>query len=300
MAIEVSVKKLRYYWPVYLLIVVPLGMVLLFNYQVIFNGIYHMFYRWDGDTVEEFIGLDYLRRVMLDRDLLRSFYVVGIFVVANVVKMILPILVAVVLHHVINDRIGYLYRILFVIPMIIPAMVGILIWKYFYEPNSGILNGLLRAMGFIAPTDTVQWLSDPSLVIPSLVFMGFPWVGAFGVLIYLAGLQGISEDIYEAADIDGAGPLTVFWRIELPLIMTQVRINLILMIIGTIQSWENIYLFLGIDGGPDGIATVPGLMIFREAFSRGLFGYGCAIGFVIFLVTLVLTLINNKFVRVNK
>ena len=130
--------------------------------------------------------------------------------------------------------------------------------------------------------------------------MGFPWVGAFGVLIYLAGLQGISEDIYEAADLDGAGPLTVFFRIELPLIMTQVRINLVLMIIGTIQSWQNIYLFLGIDGGPDGIATVPGLLIFREAFSRGLFGYGCAIGFVIFAVTLALTLINNKLVRINK
>ena len=121
-----------------------------------------------------------------------------------------------------------------------------------------------------------------------------------GVLIYLAGLQGISEDVYEAADIDGAGPLTVFFKIELPLIMTQVRINLILMIIDTVQSWENIYLFLGVDGGPGGIATVPGLMIFREAFSRGLFGYGCAIGFVIFAVTLVLTLINNRFVRVRK
>lgn len=72
------------------------------------------------------------------------------------------------------------------------------------------------------------------------------------------------------------------------------------MIIGTVQSWENIYLFLGVDGGPGGIATVPGLMIFREAFSRGLFGYGCAIGFVIFAVTLVLTLINNRFVRVRK
>ena len=118
--------------------------------------------------------------------------------------------------------------------------------------------------------------------------------------LYLAGLQGISEDVYEAADIDGAGPLTVFFKIELPLIMTQVRINLILMIIGTVQSWENIYLFLGVDGGPGGIATVPGLLIFREAFSRGLFGYGCAIGFVIFAVTLVLTLINNRFVRVRK
>ena len=300
MAIEVSVKKLRNYYPAYFLIAIPLFLVLLFSYHPIVNGFIHMFYRWDGDTVEEFIGLEYMWRVIHDSELLHSFWVVTIFVVANIVKMILPILVAVVLHHVINDRLGYLYRILFVVPMIIPAMVGILIWKYFYEPNSGILNGVLRTFGFIGPTDTVQWLSDPALVIPSLVFMGFPWVGAFGVLIYLAGLQGISEDIYEAAEIDGAGALTVFFKIELPLIMTQVRINLVLMIISTIQSWENIFLFLGADGGPGGIAMVPGLMIFREAFSRGLFGYGCAIGFVIFVVTLVLTLINNKIVRVNK
>ncbi len=300
MAIEVSVKKLRYYWPVYLLIAVPLFLVLLFNYHPIVNGMVHMFYRWDGDTVEEFVGLSNVYKLIADPALPRSFMVVTIFVIANIFKMVLPILVAVVLHHVISDRMGYLYRILFVIPMIIPGMVGVLIWKYFYEPNSGILNGLLRTFGIIEPTQTVQWLSDQSLVIPSLIFMGFPWVGAFGVLIYLAGLQGISEDIYEAADIDGAGPLTVFFKIELPLIMTQVRINLILMVIGTVQSWENIYLFLGVDGGPNGVGTVPGLMIFREAFSRGLFGYGCAIGFVIFVVTLLLTLINNKFVRVNK
>lgn len=300
MAINVSAKKLRYYWPAYLLVLIPLGLVLLFNYQTIFNGLMHMFYRWDGDTVEEFIGLNNIAKLWRDDGLFHSFVIVGIFVVANVVKMILPILVAVVLHHVISNRWGYFYRVLFVIPMIIPGMVGILIWKYFYEPNSGILNGLLRTFGMISPTDTVQWLSDPMLVVPSLIFMGFPWVGAFGVLIYLAGLQGISEEIYEAAELDGAGPWTVFTKIELPLIMTQVRINLILMIIGTIQGWENIYLFLGVDGGPDGIATVPGLLIFREAFSRGLFGYGCAIGFVIFVATLILTFINNKFVRVKK
>jgi ABC-type sugar transport system, permease component len=300
MATDVSVKKLRFYWPVYLLAVLPVLLVLIFCYQPIVNGLVHMFYRWDGDAVEEFIGLDYITKVFSDIELVNSFGIVTVFVVCNLVKMILPIVTAVILHHVIDDRLGYLYRVLFVVPMIIPSMVGILIWKYFYEPNSGILNGLLRAAGFIEPAGTVQWLSDPYLVIPSLVFMGFPWVGAFGVLIYLAGLQGISEDIYEAADLDGAGPLTVFFRIELPLIMTQVRINLVLMIIGTIQSWQNIYLFLGIDGGPDGIATVPGLLIFREAFSRGLFGYGCAIGFVIFAVTLALTLINNKLVRINK
>lgn len=300
MATEISLKKLRHYWPVYLLAAIPLCLVALFNYQVIFNGLIHAFYRWDGDVVEEFTGFDNLVRLWNDSGLLNSFGVVGIFVAANLVKMILPILVAVVLHHVAGGRWSYAYRVMFVIPMIIPAMVGILIWKYFYEPNSGVLNSLLRVFGFISPVDTIQWLSDSNLVIPSLIFMGFPWVGAFGVLIYLAGLQSIGEEIYEAADLDGAGPLTVFTRIELPLITTQIRINLILMIINTVQSWENIYLFLGVDGGPNGIATVPGLLIFREAFSRGLFGYGCAIGFVIFIVTLALTAINHKFVRVRK
>ena len=300
MAVEISRAKLRSYWPVYLLVVAPLFMVALFNYQVIASGIIHTFYRWDGDTVREFTGLANLRRAWGDAALWDSFTVVGVFVAANLVKMILPILVAVVLHHVVSARWSYLYRVFFVVPMIIPGMVVILLWKYFYEPNSGILNNLLRFFGFIGPTDTVQWLSDTALVIPSLVFMGFPWVGAFGVLIYLAGLQSISEEIYEAAELDGAGPLSVFWRIELPLITTQVRINLILMTISTIQGWENVYLFLGIDGGPGGVATVPGLMIFREAFARGLFGYGCAIGLVIFIVTLCLTIVNNKFVRARR
>lgn len=300
MAVDVSVKKLRYYWPVYLLVAIPLLMVLLFSYYPIYNGFIHIFYRWNGDTVEEFIGLGNIIRVLNDTTLLNSFGVVLIFVIANVVKMVLPIVTAVILHHVINDRAGYVYRVLFVIPMIIPAMVGILIWKYFYEPNNGVLNGILRACNFLSGTDSIQWLSDERLVLPALIFMGFPWVGAFGVLIYLAGLQSIPEDVYEAAEVDGAGPLTIFFKIELPLIMTQIRINLVLMTIGTLQAWENIYLFVGINGGPNGIATVPGLRIFRDAFAEGLFGYGCAIGFVIFLVTLALTYVNNKFVKVNK
>jgi ABC-type sugar transport system permease subunit len=300
MAVEVSFKKLRYYWPVYLLVAIPLGMVLLFNYYPIINGFIHIFYRWDGNMIEEFTGLDNIRRVIRDSDLWRAFGVVGIFIFANLFKMIIPILTAVILHHVINDRWGYAYRVCFVIPMVVPAMVFILMWKYFYEPNAGILNEVLRAAGILGPTDIIQWLSNEYLLIPSLIFQGFPWVGAFGVLIYLAGLQNIPEDIYEAAEIDGAGPVRIFFQIELPLIMTQIRINLVLMMIGTIQGWENVYLFVGESGGPDGIATVPGLLIFREAFSRGMFGYGCAVGFMLFLVTLILTFINNKFVRTNK
>lgn len=300
MAIEVSAGKMKHYWPVYLLVALPLALVLVFNYYPIVNGFIHIFYHWDGDMIEEFTGLENLRKVIHDTDLAKSFAVVGIFIASNLFKMIIPIMAAVVLHHVINDRANYLYRIMFVIPMVVPSMVALLMWKYFYEPNQGVLNELLRACGFIKPTEIIQWLSNEALVIPSLIFAGFPWVGAFGVLIYLAGLQNISEDIYEAAEIDGAGAMRVFWQIELPLIMTQVRINLILMMIHTVQEWQNVYLYLGESGGPNGVATVPGLLIFREAFSRGYFGYGCAVGFLLFLVTLSLTFVNNKFVRTKK
>ena len=300
MAIEVTARKLKHYWPIYILVAIPLAPVLVFSYFPIVNGFIHIFYDWDGDMVREYVGLGNIRKMMADTDLWRSFIVVGIFIVANLFKMVLPILAAVILHHIISERMNYIYRVMFVIPMVVPAMVFFLMWKYFYEPNAGVLNELLRITGFLGQTDIVQWLSSELLVIPSLVFAGFPWVGAFGVLIYLAGLQNISEDIYEAAEIDGAGALRIFWQIELPLIMTQVRINLILMTISTIQQWQNVYLFVGESGGPGGVATVPGLLVFREAFSRGYFGYGCAVGFLLFLVTLTLTFINNKVVRVRR
>ncbi len=300
MAVQVSVKKLKNYWPVYFLVALPMLLVLVFNYYPIFNGFVHIFYRWDGDMIEEFTGLENLIKVIHDTDLWKSFIIVSFFILANLLKMIIPIAAAVILHHIINDRASYIYRVMFVIPMVVPVMVFFLMWKYFYEPNAGVLNEMLRAVGILKPTEIVQWLSNAKLVVPSLIFAGFPWVGAFGVLIYLAGLQNIPEDIYESAEIDGAGPMRIFWQMELPLIMTQVRINLILMMIRTIQQWQNVYLFVGESGGPDGVATVPGLLVFREAFSRGYFGYGCAVGFLLFLVTLILTFFNNKFVRTKK
>lgn len=297
---DIPITRLKNYWTVYLLILLPLGLVLLFNYYPIINGFVHIFYRWDGDTIEEYVGLGNLIRMVNDADLLRSFGIILIFIAANLIKMIPPIIAAVVLHHVFSSRMQYVYRICFVIPMIVPSVVGILLWKYFYEPSAGVINSLLRTAGVLGPTETIQWLSDSGLVIPSLIFIGFPWVGAFGVLIYLAGLGNISKDLYEAAELDGAGPLRTFWNIELPLIMTQVRINLVLMMISTLMGWEFVYLMLGESGGPNGIATVPGLLIFREAFSRGFFGYGCAVGFLIFLITLALTWFNNRYVRVEK
>ena len=125
MATEISVKKLRFYWGLYGLVLIPLALVLLFNYYPIFNGFIHIFYHWDGDSVEEFTGLKNLIDITTDVKVWKSFGVVLIFVVANLFKMIIPIIAAVVLHHIIHEKANYAYRVMFVIPMVIPAMVGL-------------------------------------------------------------------------------------------------------------------------------------------------------------------------------
>jgi ABC-type sugar transport system permease subunit len=152
----------------------------------------------------------------------------------------------------------------------------------------------------IEPDYTPMWLGDSTLVIPSLIFMGFPWVGVVSVLIFLAGLQSIPESVYEAAQLDGCGVVRRCLTIELPLIMSQVRLSLVLMIIATLKGFEKILIMCNEFGGPNGAANVPGLYMFRMAFMEGRVGYACALGMLLFGVILVLTILNDKYVRVEK
>lgn len=244
-----------------------------------------------------------------------GFYVLAILIVFNIVKMLPSIITAVVVHRIKSDSMNYWYRVLFVIPMIIPGMVYLLIWKFFFNPNEGIFNRVLvytKVMDVLVYFDGLVgwgvfkegampvWLGNEHLVLPALILWGFPWVGVVGVLIYLAGLQGIDTSVYEAAELDGATAIQKFLHIELPLILTQVRINLVLMIIGTLQSYANILILFDIDGGPNGKLMIPGLYMFREAFKDGRAGYACAIGLIIFFMILLLTELNNRYIRVEK
>lgn len=251
-----------------------------------------------------------------DPSLWSGFAVIFILVVFNLLKMIPSISTAVVIHRLKSDQMNYIYRVLFVVPMIIPGMVQLLLWKFFFDPGVGLFNRMLVASkvmnilvwldgalawgGVFVEGQMPVWLGNEHLVIPAMILWGFPWVGIIGVLIYLAGLQGISLSVYEAADLDGATALQKFFNIELPLILTQVRINLVLMIIRTLKGYSFIMILFGIEGGPNGKLLVPGLYMFSEAFSNGRAGYACAVGLVIFFFILMLTELNNKFIRVEK
>lgn len=318
---RVRFRQIGRYWPLYVMMLPTLALVALFMYWPAVSGVYHSFYRWDGDELATWVALRNYSRAFTDPVLGRAFIIVGILFVASLFKMIPSIITAVVIHRIVSDKMRYLYRLLFVVPMVIPWMVVLLIWKFFYNPVVGLLNSFLNGTGlmevlvavnaWLVKLDIIQtvvfeagrnpaWLGDADLVLPALIFWGFPWIGIIGVLIYLSGLEKIPRSVYECAELDGVGWFGKFLFIELPLIATQVRINLVLMIIGVLKGYGLILVLLGESGGPGGAAMVPGLYMYYNAFVRREAGYACAIGILLFFVILVLTLINNKLVRVEK
>ena len=312
---NVSTHKALREWRLYLFIVPALAAVLTFSYFPAASALYHSFFDWSGGDTKEFIGLGNFKRIATDTIFWQSFITIFILVGANVFKLIPSIGMAVLIHRMVSDRMQYFYRVGVVLPMLVPGIVTLFIWKFFYDPNLGIVNYILERTGlknvlvwldetfgwgiFYADIP-IGWLSTPELIIPSLIFWGFPWIGAVGVLIYLAGLQSIDRALYDAADIDGAGPFQKFFYIEFPLILTQVRVTLILLIIHTLQGYGQQFLLLGENGGPARAGMTPGLWMFNRAFFNGEFGYACALGLVLFAVILALTWVNNKYVRVDK
>jgi len=315
MALPISRSKANREWRLYFFVVPSLIMVAVFAYFPAASAIYHSFFDWQGGETKQFIGWGNFQRIWNDGVLWSSFMTVGALIIFNLFKMIPSIAMAVMIHRLRSDRWQYLYRVLLVVPMIVPGLVTLFIWKFFFDPNLGLLNRILDATGLksvLVQVDQwfgwgvfyaeapIGWLSQPDLILPALFLWGFPWIGAVGVLIYLAGLQSIGTEIYEAAELDGIGPIQKFFYIELPLILTQVRLSLTLLVISTFQGYGLQLLLLGDSGGPGGRGMTPGLWMYNRAFIAGEFGYACAVGMVLFVFILVLTLINNRFVRVEK
>jgi len=315
MPLPISKTKALHEWKLYLFVVPAVLLLAIFSYYPTVSAIYHSFFRWGGGDTKEFIALKNFVDILGDEVFWASFFTIGILVIANVFRMIPSILLAVLIHRLKSDRWQYWYRVLVVVPMIVPGLVTLFIWKFFFDPNLGVLNAALEAShlktmlvnmdkffgwGVFFEGVPTAWLGEPALIIPALIIWGFPWIGAVGVLIFLAGLQSIGTEVYEAADLDGVTSFQKFAHIEFPLIMTQIRLTMVLMIIGTLQGYGLQFLLLGPDGGAGGRGMVPGLWMFNRAFIAGEFGYACALGLFLFVFILGLTWINNKFLRVDK
>jgi len=282
-------------WLTGLLFVMPaLVLTLLFDYYPILSGVYHAFYRWDGAQTEKFVGFDNFVEIFQDRVFWISVKNMAIILVSHILLMIPTIVACIVLFRLRSGRSQYLYRLLFCIPMVVPMLVTMLLWQFMYNPQFGFFNQLLDAVGLDEYKQL--WLGDPDLALGSLLFMGFPWINTIAALIYLGGLQGVDGSIWDAAKMDGVGPITQALRIELPLIKGQFKLNMVGVISGTITGYGTQLVLT--NGGPGNSTLVPGLYMYQRAFGGNTeFGYASAVGLLLFGIALLITVATLKMIK---
>jgi len=265
-----------------------------FNYYPALSGLAHAFTEWETGRAAHWIGLDNFRRMARDEFLRLSVINQVWLLVASLLKtLIAPLAAAEMLFHLRSKRWQYALRTAFLIPMVVPGMVGVLLWGFLYDPNIGLLNNALSSLGLNGLTRA--WLGDWRTALPALVGIGFPWIGGLALLIYLAGLIAIPQDVLDSCAVDGATGWRRLWSVDLPLLRGQMKLLAVLTIIGTLQDFGSILVLTG--GGP-GLAThVPALHMYYQAFRFGHYGYASAIGFILFLVILAFTVANMRFAR---
>ena len=179
-----------------------------------------------------------------------------------------------------------LYRTLFYLPSLTPGVANALLWVWIFNSKFGLANAALRVLDIPAQ----RWLTDPHLVIPSLVLMDMWGLGGNTAIIFLAGLQGVSTQLYDAAQIDGADWWHRFWSVTVPQISPTIFFNMILGFIGAFQVFNSAFLMT--DGGPDYNSYFMGYYIYNEAFKALRMGRGSALAWILFIILLFFTLLQ--------
>jgi len=282
----------------YLFLLPLFGGLLVFNYFPPISGLYRSLFQWDATDNPVFLGLANFRELFNDiRFLLSIPAMFKIMLPKLFISIIIPFIVAEMIFTVRSKNARYGYRVMILLPIVAPGVVTMLVWRYLYDPHNGLISEIFRLVGLIGPNEIVSWLSDPKTVIPSIIFIGFPWVSGTNVLIYMAGLMAISSEIIESSRLDGANLIYRIIRIDIPLLLGQIKYFLVFGIINGLQDYS-IQIILT-RGGPGYTTYVPGYYMYVQAFFNGRMGYASAIGTTMFTVILFLTIINYRFFKTD-
>jgi multiple sugar transport system permease protein len=236
----------------------------------------------------EFVGAENYRRLLFVDPLfwkaLTNTMVYAIFAVP------LGILGSLGVALLLNQRVRgvRLFRTLFYLPTMVPAVASAIMWQWMFNTDNGVLN---MGLGFFG-IPPIQWLQDERFTLPAFVLMSLWGIGGARMVIFLAGLQGISDTYYEAARIDGASAWQRFRCVTLPLLSPVMFFNLILGVIGAFQVFTSAYVMTG--GGPNNASLFYALYLFRNAFEYFKLGKASALAWILFVILLVLSVIQFR------
>ncbi|GAA2227143.1 sugar ABC transporter permease [Herbiconiux moechotypicola] len=240
---------------------------------------------WNGfDPVKEFIGFDNYVRLFNDPEFWNSLLVTCVYAVGVcVLSVATGLAIALLLDAPLRGR-GF-YRGIYFLPAVTSSVAAAIVWKYMLDP-AGFVNGLLALVGIDGP----DWLQDRWLALGALTALTVWKNLGFNAILYLTALQALPQGVFEAAQLDGAG----FWHrlrhLTIPLLAPMTFFVVVQALITSFQAFDLVYVLTG--GGPQGGTEVLGMLMYREAFRLGDFGYGTSIAFVTLALVLGVSLVN--------
>lgn len=248
---------------------------------------YLTFHKWNLITPPQYIGMQNIERLLEDPILPKSLKATFTYAALSVP---LSLIYAFFLASLMNTKIRgiAIFRTIYYLPTIVPAVATAILWAWLFNTEFGLVNAFIRSLG----GSKIAWLQEPKWAMVAFVAMSL-WVTGGSTLIFLAGLQGIPEVYYEAAEIDGAGPWVKLWNITLPLMSPIFFFNLVTGIIAAFQTFVSAFLMT--NGGPQHSTLFFVLYIYRTAFESQKMGYAATLSWLLFLILLVLSFVVFKF-----
>ncbi|MBT2229918.1 carbohydrate ABC transporter permease [Nonomuraea sp. NEAU-A123] len=246
------------------------------------------FFHWELLSPPTFAGLDNYRRLAGDGESWHSLWITVVYVLLCIP---LQTVLALVLALLLNQRIKgvRVFRSLFVVPWMATPIVMGLVWNWIFDPRDGAINSALAVIGVTGP----DWLSDATWALPAVALVNVWQYTGYNMLFFLAGLQGIPQELYDAAATDGATPRQRFWRVTLPLLNPTMFFVMVTNLIGAFQVFDTVFVMT--NGGPSKSTEVINFKIFGTAFREFDFGYASTLSMLLFAVILGVTLVQVRF-----
>ncbi|WP_405824307.1 sugar ABC transporter permease [Streptomyces sp. NBC_01390] len=292
-------KGLRKYWHLYAAIS-PFYLIFLgFGLFPVGFSLYLSFHRWDGLGSMEWAGLSQYQYLLSDSDFWNSIgNTIIIWALATFPMIILAMVTAVMLNSAV--RFKSLYRVAYFLPNVTSVVAIAIVFGSIFSTNAGMVNAVLHLVGI----DQVAWLNTPwGIKVTIAALMTWQWTG-YNAIIFLAGLQTVPSELYEAARMDGAGPVQTFFRITLPLLRPTLLFVLVVSTVTGLQSFSEPQVLLQTSSNDSTFAGGPGhsgqtmvLYFFQQTFDNNDFGYGAAVAWGIFLVVVLFSIINWRLVQ---
>jgi len=262
-----------------------------FSYYPAVRSLIGGFYAWNGFSPPTYAGVSQFKQYIQSPTFATEMRHLLILVGGSIaITLVSQFTAAEIVTHL-PARTGRVVKYVLVLPIVFPPLVLIEVWDYLLEPGTGLIDRTASDVGLPHPA----WLSDPHTALVGILLIGFPWISNLGFLIFLGGLQNLPRDITDAATVDGTSWLQRTFHVDIPLLMPQFRIVVVLSGIYAVQNFIPILLLT--NGGPGTATLVPGLDMYQSAFQNDQYGYGMAIGTLLFAAMLVFTLVTMRALR---